>query len=119
MKLKIALCIVTITLLGGIYAACDSGSGTAGDYLELGYNVDGGQAIITSSGTVAVTHGLGVTPTSVVITDAAPSSGSGNYYTVTSIGATKFTITGYDLKDTTDGGVTILTSGTVSWLAIE
>ncbi len=110
-------CVAILALFSGIYMGCDNGSSSSGDHLELGYNIDGGKGSIVTSGSVVVTHGLGVTPTSVIITDSLASSGSGNYYTVTSIGATTFKVNGYDVKMAANG-VTAL-SGSFSWIAIE
>ncbi len=118
MKIKIVLMIAVLALFGVIYAACDSGSGTDGDPAELGYNIATGKVGITAAGTVTVTHGMGVTPSVVLITNAiTQTSGTGTVYSVVSIGASTFTVLAYDIDG--DGNAQAQLGGSISYVAIE
>ncbi len=118
MKIKIVLMIAVLALFGVIYAACDSGSGTDGDPAELGYNIATGYVGITASGSVTVAHGMGVTPSVVLVTNAlTQTSGTGTTYSVVSIGATNFTILAYDVDSS--GNAQPQAGGSVCYVAVE
>ena len=112
-----ALLTAVILIVILVITGCDNGTGAEGDYLEAGHNYEAGVVGITATGTVTVTHGLGTTPSSVVVTNALVQSGSGVIYSVPTSGitSTKFTIYGYKVKAT--GGVTAAASGSVSYMA--
>ena len=125
-KRKIAMIAIStasalVLLVAGL-TACNS-SGSSGDYMEAGYNIDGGQQAIGATGSVTVAHGLNAMPTSVVITQTwdtttAIASGSATIYVMGTPTATTFIITGYTFNGGTGGWTKLGAASTVSWTAL-
>ena len=86
-------------------------------YIDFVVNANWGTASLAAGGTVAVSHSMAGTPTSVTVSSALTQSGSAVVYSAPKSDWTssQFIIYGYTIGG--DGGVTAATSGSPSWVA--